>query len=173
MRDESRVHCGDPVAKETPKAARAVLVWVFPGRKWYSSLVQLCGWEVNEKWLSSGIRRADCANRPSLLPTSNGENENITRNYRRLWSTGDNGRRSKRFCYNAALCASFTWQMVKTCVIRWRMIDVQTHVIRLCSMHSTHSWRVICSKETHSELHTLRSRSWNSDQETFRIWLDR
>ena len=76
MRDESRVQCGHPVAKETPKAARAVLIWVFPGRKWYSSRAQLCGWEVSEKWLSSDIRRADCANRPSLLPTSNGKNEN-------------------------------------------------------------------------------------------------
>ena len=123
MRDESRVQCGDPVAKETPKAARAVLVWVFPGRKWYSSRAQLCGWEVSEKRLSSDIRRADCANRPSLLPTSNGKNDNINSNYRRLRSAGENDRRSKRFCYNAALCASFTWQMVKTCVIRWRMIE--------------------------------------------------
>ena len=123
MRDEWRVQCGHPVAKETPKAARAVLIWVFPGRKWYSSRVQLCGWEVSEKWLSLDIRRADCANRPSLLPTSNGKNDNINSNYRRLRSAGDNDRRSKRFCYNAALCASFTWQMVKTCVIRWRMIE--------------------------------------------------
>ena len=172
MRDESRVQCGDPVAKETPKAAHAVLVWVFPGRKWYSSRAPLCGWEVSEKWLSLDIRRADCANRPSLLPTSNGKNDNINSNYWRLRSARDNDRRSKRFCYNAALCASFTWQMVKTCVIRWRMIGPNARdQIAFNAFHSFLGG--IAFQKTHSELHTLRSRSWNSDQETFRIWLDR
>ena len=42
-----------------------------------------------------------------------------TRNNRRLRSAGDNNRRSKCFCSSALLCVSFTWQMVKTRVIRW------------------------------------------------------
>ena len=41
----------------------------------------------------------------------------------RLRSTSDNDRRSKRFCSSAVLCVGFTWQMVKTRVIRLRVIE--------------------------------------------------
>ena len=44
-------------------------------------------------------------------------------NNQRLWSTGDNNRRSKRFCSNAVLCVSFAWLMVKKRVIRSRMME--------------------------------------------------
>ena len=47
----------------------------------------------------------------------------ITSNNQRLGSAGDNDRRSKRFCSNAVLCVSFTWQMVKTRVIRLRGVE--------------------------------------------------
>ena len=45
-----------------------------------------------------------------------------TSNNQRLRSMGDNNRRSKRFCPNAVLCVSFTWEMVKTRVFRLRVI---------------------------------------------------
>ena len=41
-----------------------------------------------------------------------------TSNNRRLGTGGDNDRKSKRFCSNAVLCESFTWQIVKTLVFR-------------------------------------------------------
>ena len=34
----------------------------------------------------------------------------------------DNDRRSKRFYFNAVLCVRFTWQMVKTRVIKLRFV---------------------------------------------------
>ena len=46
----------------------------------------------------------------------------ITSNIQRLGSAGDD-RRSKRFYSNAPLCVSFTWQMVKTRVIRLRGVE--------------------------------------------------
>jgi len=47
----------------------------------------------------------------------------VTSNNQRLRSAGDNDRRSKRFWSNAVLCVSFTWQVVKTRVIRLRVIE--------------------------------------------------
>ena len=48
----------------------------------------------------------------------------ITRNNQRLRSAGDNDRRSKHFCSNAVLClGAFTWQIVKTHVIRLRGVE--------------------------------------------------
>ena len=41
-----------------------------------------------------------------------------TSNNQRLGSVDDNDRRSKCFCSNPGLCVDFTWQMVKTRVIR-------------------------------------------------------
>ena len=46
----------------------------------------------------------------------------ITSNIQRLGNAGDD-RRSKRFYSNALLCVSFTWQMVKTRVIRLRGVE--------------------------------------------------
>ena len=56
----------------------------------------------------------------------------------RLHSAGNNDRRSKRFCSNAVLCISFTWQMVKTRVIRIRVIEgPNVHdQIALCAFYS-------------------------------------
>ena len=47
----------------------------------------------------------------------------VTSDNQRLGSAGDNDRRSKRFCSSAVLCVSFTWQAVKTRVIRLRVIE--------------------------------------------------
>ena len=44
--------------------------------------------------------------------------------------------RSKRFYSIAVLCVSFTWQIVKTRVIRLRV----TRVIKMRSVHAIHSW---------------------------------
>ena len=79
-----------------------------------------------------------------------------TSNNQRLRSAGDNDRRSKRFCSSAVLCVSFTWQMVKTRLIRWRVLEypnarvqstfctshtflmeVQTNAVYL---HAMHAW---------------------------------
>ena len=46
-----------------------------------------------------------------------------TSNNQRLRSVGNNDRRSKRFCSIAVLCISFTWQMVKTHVIRLQVVE--------------------------------------------------
>ena len=53
----------------------------------------------------------------------------------KLWSAGDNDRRSKRFCFINPLCVSFTWQIVKTCVIRLRVTE-GPHVRSVYSIHS-------------------------------------
>ena len=58
-----------------------------------------------------------------------------TSNNQRLWSAGDNDRRSKRFCSNDELYVIFTWQMVKTRVIRLRVIDAHDQ-IAFCAFHS-------------------------------------
>ena len=47
----------------------------------------------------------------------------VTSDNQRVGSAGDNDRRSKRFCSSAVLCVSFTWQAVKTRVIRLRVIE--------------------------------------------------
>ena len=62
----------------------------------------------------------------------------ITSNNQRLGSAGDNDRRSKRFCSNAVLCVSFTWQMVKTRVIRLRGVEGRNarDQIAFCAFHS-------------------------------------
>ena len=63
---------------------------------------------------------------------------NITSNKQRLRSAGNNDRRSKRFCSNAVLCVGFTWQIVKTHVIRlggvegWNVRDQ----IASCALHT-------------------------------------
>ena len=44
-------------------------------------------------------------------------------NNQRLQNAGDNDRRPKCFCSSPVLCISFTWQMVKTCVIRLQMVE--------------------------------------------------
>ena len=56
----------------------------------------------------------------------------------RLQSVGNNDRRAKRFCSNAMLCISFTWQMVKTRVIRIQVIEgPNVHdQIALCAFYS-------------------------------------
>ena len=56
----------------------------------------------------------------------------LTSNNQRLRSAGDNDRRLKRFC------VSFTWQMVKTRVIRFRVIESPNarDQIALCAFHS-------------------------------------
>ena len=41
----------------------------------------------------------------------------------RLKIAGDNDRRSKRFCSSAVLCVRFTWQVVRTRVIRLRVTE--------------------------------------------------
>ena len=49
---------------------------------------------------------------------------NKTSNNQRLRrSAGNNDPRSKRFCSSVVLCVSFTWQMIKTRVIRLRVIE--------------------------------------------------
>ena len=62
----------------------------------------------------------------------------ITSNNQRLGSAGDNDRRSKRFCSNAVLCVSFTWQMFKTRVIRLRGVEGRNarDQIAFCAFHS-------------------------------------
>ena len=57
---------------------------------------------------------------------------------KRLRSAGDNDRRSKRFCSIAVICVSFTWQIVKTRVIRLRMIKGPNarDQIGFCTFHS-------------------------------------
>ena len=59
-------------------------------------------------------------------------------NQRFVGSAGDNDRSSKCFCSNAVLWASFTWQMVKTRVIRLRGVDGRNDCdqIAFCSFHS-------------------------------------
>ena len=62
-----------------------------------------------------------------------------TSNNQRLRSARYNDRRSKRFCSNAVLCVSFSWQMVKTRVIRFlRVIEGRNarDQIELCAFHS-------------------------------------
>ena len=61
-----------------------------------------------------------------------------TSNNQRLRSAGDNDRRSKRFCSIAVLCVSFTWQIVKTRVIRLRVIEGPNarDQIAFCAFHS-------------------------------------
>ena len=56
----------------------------------------------------------------------------------RWQSVGNNDRRSKRFCSNAVLYISFTWQMVKT-----RMIRIQ--VIEGPNVHDQIALRAFCS----------------------------
>ena len=46
-----------------------------------------------------------------------------TSNNQRLRSAADKDGRSKRFCSNDVLCVSFTLQMVKTRVIKFRVIE--------------------------------------------------
>ena len=57
-----------------------------------------------------------------------------TSNNQRLRSKSDNDRRSKRFCSSAVLCVGFTWQMVKTRVIRLR--EIKSDQIAFCAFHS-------------------------------------
>ena len=61
-------------------------------------------------------------------------------NNQRLWGAGDNDRRSKRFCSIAVLCASLTRQIVKTGVIRLRVMEgpnARGQICVLCiSFHS-------------------------------------
>ena len=51
---------------------------------------------------------------------------------------GDNDRRSKRFCSIAVFCVSFTWQMVKTRVIKLRGAEGRDarEQIAFCPFHS-------------------------------------
>ena len=64
--------------------------------------------------------------------------EQLTISNQRLCSAGDNDRRSKRFCSNAVLGVNFTWQIVKTRVIRLREIEGSNvrDQIALCAFHS-------------------------------------
>ena len=60
----------------------------------------------------------------SLLGKQNIQARHVqTSNNQRLRSAGDNDRRSKRFCSSAVLCVNFTWQMVKTRMIRLRVME--------------------------------------------------
>ena len=74
--------------------------------------------------------RRTCVAKKRLLFASTGNNQ-------RLQSAGDNDGRSKRFCSNAVLCVSFTWQMVKTRVIRLRGIEGRNarDQIAFCAFH--------------------------------------
>ena len=57
----------------------------------------------------------------------------------RLQSVGNNDWRAKRFCSNAVLCISFMWQMVKTRMIRIRVIEgpnVHDQIALCVSIHS-------------------------------------
>ena len=74
---------------------------------------------------------------PSLLTDYN--SWLTTSNNQRLPSSGDSDRRSKHFCSIASvLCVSFTWQMVKTRVIRLRVIEGPNAHDRsaFCAFHS-------------------------------------
>ena len=61
-----------------------------------------------------------------------------TSNNQRLLSVGYNHQMSKRFCSDDVLCVSFTWHMVKTCMIRLRVIEgPNAHdQIMSCAFHS-------------------------------------
>ena len=61
-----------------------------------------------------------------------------TRNNQRLWSAGNNNGKWKCFYSNALLCTSFTWLMVPTRMIRYRVIE-HPHVSdqsTFCEFHS-------------------------------------
>ena len=53
-----------------------------------------------------------------------------------MWDA--NNRRSEHFCSNAVLCAGFTWQIVKTRVIRLRGVEGRNmrDQIAFCTFHS-------------------------------------
>ena len=60
-------------------------------------------------------------------------------NNQRLRNAGNNDLRSKRFCFNAVLCVSFTLQMVKTRVIILRVFEgpnARDQIARLYAFHS-------------------------------------
>ena len=63
---------------------------------------------------------------------------NRTGNNWRLWSVGDNDRSSKCFRSNAVLCISFTWQMIKTHMIRLWGVESRnvSDQIAFCEFHS-------------------------------------
>ena len=101
----------------------------------------------------------------------------------------DNDRRSERFCSNAVLRVSFTWQVVKTRVIRVQraegrdardqiafcafhlfLVEVQTNTgyIQLYKIHNVTTWRlglwaliVTCNKNLLISCRTSR-RSWSA-----------
>ena len=55
-----------------------------------------------------------------------------TSNNQRLRNAGENDRRPKHFCSSTVLCISFTWQMVKTWVIRLQVGRRSKHVWLNC-----------------------------------------
>ena len=58
----------------------------------------------------------------------------MTSNNQRLGSPGDSDWRSKHFCCNALFCVSFTWQTVKTHVIRLQEVEGQITHDQICVM---------------------------------------
>ena len=58
----------------------------------------------------------------------------MTSNNQRLGSAGDSDWRSKHFYCNAVFCVSFTWQTVKTRVIRLQEVEGQILHDQICVM---------------------------------------
>ena len=76
-----------------------------------------------------------------FLTWRNSRIHGLTSNNQRLRSAGDNDRRLKHFCSNAVLYVSFTWQMVKNTHDQMTSDRRSKRgVIKLCYVHSIHSW---------------------------------
>ena len=88
--------------------------WTFRAQKKLEFQLVLFG--QADKWFTFRLLRAflPCLSLRFCYQTSNSQ---------RLKSAGDNDRRSKRFCSSAVLCVRFTWQVVRTRVIRLRVIE--------------------------------------------------
>ena len=101
-------------------------LWVVMHTAWWKSKRRVATYKRRMRNTNLEIRIACSSCRPQIVISNN----------QRLWSAGDNDWRSKRFCFIALHCVSFTWQIVKTCVIRLRVIEGPTFVLRIPFIHS-------------------------------------
>ena len=110
------------------------LTWNQENARQVKNNVSVVDWEVGDSWWS--VQQPF----PFLLPkiAQKIHLTIITSNNQRLQSARDHKWRSKHFCSNSLLCISFTWQMVKTRVIRLRVIEGPNlcDQIAFCAFHS-------------------------------------
>ena len=78
-----------------------------------------------------------------------------TSNNQRLQSVGDNDQGSKRF-FSSVLCVSFMWQMVKTCMIRLRVIE-GPKVRDQSAFCSFHTFLVEIQTNAHGYIHATHA----------------